>query len=70
MCIRDRDEGIAVLLISSELDEIMALSDRIVVMYRGSIIGEVLNKETTRQELGLLMAGVKSDSENIHHSVP
>ena len=65
-----RDEGIAVLLISSELDEIMALSDRIVVMYRGSIIGEVLNKETTRQELGLLMAGVKSDSENIHHSTP
>ena len=65
-----RDEGIAVLLISSELDEIMALSDRIVVMYRGSIIGEVLNKETTRQELGLLMAGVKSDSENIHHSAP
>jgi simple sugar transport system ATP-binding protein len=65
-----RDEGIAVLLISSELDEIMALSDRIVVMYRGGIIGEVLNKETTRQELGLLMAGVKSDSENIHHSAP
>ena len=65
-----RDEGIAVLLISSELDEIMALSDRIVVMYRGSIIGEVLNKETTRQELGLLMAGVKSDSENIHLSAP
>ena len=65
-----RDEGIAVLLISSELDEIMALSDRIVVMYRGSIIGEVLKKETTRQELGLLMAGVKSDSENIHLSAP
>ena len=65
-----RDEGIAVLLISSELDEIMALSDRIVVMYRGSIIGEVLNKETTRQKLGLLMAGVKSDSENIHLSAP
>jgi len=41
-----------------------------VVMYRGSIIGEVLNKETTRQELGLLMAGVKSDSENIHLSAP
>jgi len=49
-----------VLLVSSELDEILALSDRIVVMYRGSIIGEVNGKEATRQQLGLLMAGVKN----------
>ena len=55
-----RDEGVAVLLVSSELDEILALSDRIVVMYRGSIIGEVDGKDATRQQLGLLMAGVKS----------
>ena len=55
-----RDEGVAVVLVSSELDEILALSDRIVVMYRGSIIGEVDGKGATRQHLGLLMAGVKS----------
>ena len=55
-----RDDGVAVLLVSSELDEILALSDRIVVMYRGSIIGEVDGKEATRQKLGLLMAGVKN----------
>ena len=55
-----RDEGVAVLLVSSELDEILALSDRIVVMYRGSIIGELNGKDATRQQLGLLMAGVKS----------
>ena len=55
-----RDEGVAVLLVSSELDEILALSDRIVVMYRGSIIGEVEGKKATRQQLGLLMAGIKS----------
>ena len=54
-----RDEGVAVLLVSSELDEILALSDRIVVMYRGSIIGEVDGNKATRQQLGLLMAGVK-----------
>ena len=55
-----RDEGVAVVLVSSELDEILALSDRIVVMYRGSIIGEVDGKGATCQHLGLLMAGVKS----------
>ncbi len=55
-----RDEGVAVLLVSSELDEILALSDRIVVMYRGSIIGEVEGNKATRQQLGLLMAGIKS----------
>ena len=54
-----RDEGVAVLLVSSELDEILALSDRIVVMYRGSIIGEVDGKDATRQQLGLLMVGVR-----------
>jgi simple sugar transport system ATP-binding protein len=63
-----RDEGIAVLLVSSELDEIMALSDRIVVMYRGSIFGEVSSKDATRQKLGLLMAGVQPNSESIHES--
>lgn len=54
-----RDEGIAVLLVSSELDEILALSDRIAVMYKGEIIDIVDRDDATRQGLGLLMAGVK-----------
>jgi general nucleoside transport system ATP-binding protein len=53
-----RDEGVAVLVVSSELDEIMALSDRIVVMYKGEVIGIVPRAEATREGLGLLMAGV------------
>lgn len=56
-----RDNGVAVLLISSELDEIMALSDRIAVMYKGEIIGIVPRAEATREGLGLLMAGVKDE---------
>ncbi len=55
-----RDEGIAVLVVSSELDEIMALSDRIVVMYKGEIIDIVPRAEATREGLGLLMAGIKA----------
>lgn len=53
-----RDDGVAVLLVSSELDEIMALADRIVVMYKGEVIGIVPRDEATREGLGLLMAGV------------
>ncbi|MGQ9833687.1 MAG: ABC transporter ATP-binding protein [Candidatus Villigracilaceae bacterium] len=53
-----RDRGIAVLLISAELDEIMALSDRIAVMYRGQIVAVLDAKQATREQLGLLMAGV------------
>jgi simple sugar transport system ATP-binding protein len=56
-----RDEGVAVLLVSSELDEIMALSDRIAVMYKGEVIGVVPRAEATRENLGLLMAGVHLD---------
>jgi simple sugar transport system ATP-binding protein len=54
-----RDEGVAVLLVSSELDEIMSLSDRIAVMYKGEIIDIVPRDEATRENIGLLMAGVK-----------
>ncbi len=57
--VSQRDEGVAVLLVSSELDEIMALSDRIAVMYEGEIIGIVPRAEATREGLGLLMAGVR-----------
>ncbi len=55
--IKMRDRGVAVLLISAELDEIMALSDRIAVMYRGQIVAVVEAKKTTREQLGLWMAG-------------
>ncbi|MEK4698940.1 ABC transporter ATP-binding protein [Solibacillus sp. FSL R7-0668] len=55
--IEQRDKGKAVLLISFELDEVMNVSDRIAVIYDGSIIDTVDPKETTEQELGLLMAG-------------
>ncbi len=59
--IKQRDEGAAVLLVSAELDEIMALSDRIAVMYRGRIIDTVPAKKATREYLGLLMAGIKTE---------
>ncbi len=52
-----RDEGIGVVLISAELDEIMALSDRIAVMYHGSIVSILPADHVTRDELGLMMAG-------------
>lgn len=60
--IEKRDEGAAVLLISNELDEIMSLSDRIAVMYKGRIIDTVQAGETTKEALGLLMAGVHQDT--------
>jgi simple sugar transport system ATP-binding protein len=50
-------KGVAVLMISEDLDELLALSDRIVVMYEGSIAGEVDPEATTVEEIGLLMAG-------------
>jgi general nucleoside transport system ATP-binding protein len=53
-----RDRGVAVLLISAELDEILSLSDRIAVMYRGQIVATVNREEATREQLGLWMAGV------------
>ncbi len=56
--IEKRDDGCAVLLVSTELDEIMQLSDRIAVMYRGQILAIVDPKTTTRESIGLLMAGV------------
>jgi general nucleoside transport system ATP-binding protein len=52
-----RDRGVAVLLVSAELDEIMALSDRIAVMYRGQIVATVEAAKVSREQLGLWMAG-------------
>jgi len=56
--IQKRDEGCAVLLVSPELDEIMELSDRIAVMYRGRIIAIVNAASVSKETLGLLMAGI------------
>jgi len=61
--IQKRDEGCAVLLVSAELDEIMALSDRIAVMYGGRIVGTMDADQVTREELGLLMAGAQLEQE-------
>ena len=52
-------DGVAVLLISEDLDEVQVLADRIVVMYEGSIVGERDARTATTDELGLLMAGVR-----------
>ena len=57
--VAERDAGKAVLLISLELDEVMNMSDRILVMYEGEIVGEFDPKQTTVSELGLYMAGAK-----------
>ena len=61
--VAQRDAGKAVLLVSLELDEVMNLSDRILVMYEGEIVGELDPKTTTVQELGLYMAGAKRNTE-------
>jgi simple sugar transport system ATP-binding protein len=59
--IEQRASGTAVLIVSEDLDEVMSLSDRILVMYEGAIIGEVDPRRTPRETLGLMMAGVRSD---------
>jgi ABC-type uncharacterized transport system ATPase subunit len=57
-----RDRGGAVVVVSAELDEIMSLADRIAVMYRGQILDILPAAEATREQLGLLMAGVERQS--------
>ena len=57
--VAQRDAGKAVLLVSLELDEVMDVPDRILVMYEGEIVGELDPKTTTQEELGLYMAGAK-----------
>jgi simple sugar transport system ATP-binding protein len=61
--VEQRDAGKAVLLVSLELDEVMNLSDRILVMYEGEIVGEFDPKTTTVQELGLYMAGARKQGK-------
>ena len=61
--VAQRDAGKAVLLVSLELDEVMTVSDRILVMYEGEIVGELDPKTTTVEELGLYMAGAKKEAK-------
>ncbi|HOK62804.1 ABC transporter ATP-binding protein [Soehngenia saccharolytica] len=62
MLVEGRDSGKAVLLVSLELDEVLNVSDRILVMYEGEIVGQLDPKETTDEELGLYMSGAKRDN--------
>ena len=59
--VKQRDAGSGILLVSLELDEVMDVSDRILVMYEGEIVGELDPKKVTEDELGLYMAGAKRD---------
>ena len=64
--LKKRDEGVAVLLVSTELDEIMQLSDRIAVMYRGKIVAIIPAATATKEYLGLLMAGIPQEQALQH----
>jgi ABC-type uncharacterized transport system ATPase subunit len=64
-----RDEGVAILIVSPELDEVIALADRIAVMYRGKIVAVLESGSASREQLGLLMAGV-SPEEALPKEVP
>jgi len=60
--VKERDAGTAVLIVSTELEEVMALSDRLLVMYRGRVVAELDPKKSTPMEVGLYMAGSRPDS--------
>jgi simple sugar transport system ATP-binding protein len=57
--VEERDAGTAVLIVSTELDEVMALSDRLLVMYRGAIVADLDPKQVSAMDVGLYMAGSK-----------
>ena len=61
--IEKRDQGVAVVLVSTELDEIMQLSDRIAVMYRGQVLDIVAIEDATKESIGLLMAGIQAEGQ-------
>ncbi|MCB9419056.1 MAG: ABC transporter ATP-binding protein [Ardenticatenaceae bacterium] len=65
--LKQRAEGLATLLISEDLDEVQALSDRIIVLFGGEIMGELSHDEATPEKLGLMMAGERQ--ENLQHSL-
>lgn len=58
-----RNNGMGVLLISSDLDEILAVSDRVIVLYEGEIMGEAIPGVTSTTEIGMMMAGIKQSNE-------
>ena len=60
--VKERDAGTAVLIVSTELEEVMSLSDRLLVMYRGKVVAELDPKKVTPMEVGLYMAGSRPDS--------
>ncbi len=60
--VKERDAGTAVLIVSTELEEVMALSDRLLVMYRGKVVAELDPKKVTPMEVGLYMAGSRPDN--------
>ena len=64
--IAQRDSGTATLIISEDLDEVMTVSDRVLVMYEGSIIGSADPRTTTREEIGMMMAGVRPEAPMPH----
>ena len=70
--VKERDKNKGILLVSFELDEVMNLADRILVMFNGQIVGEFKQGEISREELGLYMAGARKnyefhDDEEVNH---
>jgi simple sugar transport system ATP-binding protein len=61
LVLAERAKGTAVLLISEDLDELLALSDRVLVLYEGQVVGRMRAEEATPERLGLLMAGHKEE---------
>ena len=66
--IQERDSGTPVMIVSTELDEVLELADRIAVMYHGRIMG-IVPGDTSRDELGLMMAGIRHDDQQDPHTV-
>ena len=64
LLLKQRENDKAILLVSSELDQVFSLSDRILVMYEGEIVGEFSPKEITKEKIGLYMSGAKKDQVN------
>ena len=67
--IEERDKGAGILLVSVELDEVMALSDRILVLYRGRIQGELETATATEEQVGILMAGGRLEDLQQHSEI-
>lgn len=68
--VEERDKGVAVLIVSSELDEVMALSDRVLVMFDGRIVGEFDPKTASTAEIGLYMLGSGDDGRAAGEASP